>query len=606
LPIAFPAQASDKAKFHLASSAHYSLLSDADDQKNREALIRFEQMRVLFGQLLSRSRVNLSHPIELVGVRSDAEYQRLVPAADAAQSAFFLRGSDRDIVVLNLANLDNCRPAQRPYARALLEYNYPPVQGWFDQGFAAYFAALRIADRQVAIGADPGGLAAILAASPWMKPAEFFSSRPAPPYPGNAPPDLFDAQSWIVIHYLLDKDLLPQTGAYFDLVENQKLPFDQAIQKAYGMTADQLLQAVKEYFQSIASSLNAPAPAQPGSPSGTPVNTIAAPIAASDVGVSTQDQPEYVGRSRLAEVMARVPEHQGLGLNDLENVAAESNTDNAVAHRALAWSYLEKSQWKQANEELETASVLDPQDPWVHYYLALVKFRASEATGNPIQGLPNMMMDLRTVIDWDASFAEAYRMLAVARLQGGGNASAMDAIREALRLNPRSDAYRLDLAEILIASKKWQPATDLLTALKTSADARVAGRATQWLEDLPTLKKYGILPQRSASSPAAPPAPPKVEDDSIQRDTPPEPAPDRRPTQSVKGKLLTVDCSQPPAAVLKVNAGKRILKLRAENYKSLLLIGVDDFSCDWSDRPVIVNYKAGGRADGDLVSLELE
>jgi hypothetical protein len=55
-----------------------------------------------------------------------------------------------------------------------------------------------------------------------------------------------------------------------------------------------------------------------------------------------------------------------------------------------------------------------------------------------------------------------------------------------------------------------------------------------------------------------------------------------------------------------VKAGTRVLKLRTDNYKSLLLVGADEFSCDWADRPIVVNYKAGGKADGDLVSVEVQ
>jgi hypothetical protein len=57
---------------------------------------------------------------------------------------------------------------------------------------------------------------------------------------------------------------------------------------------------------------------------------------------------------------------------------------------------------------------------------------------------------------------------------------------------------------------------------------------------------------------------------------------------------------------LTVAAGARVLKLRTENYKSLMLIAADDFSCDWKSRPVAVNYRAGGKADGDLVSVEVQ
>ena len=49
-----------------------------------------------------------------------------------------------------------------------------------------------------------------------------------------------------------------------------------------------------------------------------------------------------------------------------------------------------------------------------------------------------------------------------------------------------------------------------------------------------------------------------------------------------------------------------MVRLRTENYKSVMLIGADDFSCDWKSRPVAVNYRPGGKADGDLVSVEVQ
>src|SRR5439155_11744289 len=62
---------------------------------------------------------------------------------------------------------------------------------------------------------------------------------------------LFYAQSWMVVHYLLNENKLAETGTYFDLVENQKVPVEQAIQQAYGMGVAQLDQAVKDYFHSL-------------------------------------------------------------------------------------------------------------------------------------------------------------------------------------------------------------------------------------------------------------------------------------------------------------------------------------------------------------------
>ena len=62
---------------------------------------------------------------------------------------------------------------------------------------------------------------------------------------------LFYAQSWMTMHYLLHEKKLPETGTYFDLVENQHVPVEEAIQKAYGVTPAQFDQAVKDYFHSL-------------------------------------------------------------------------------------------------------------------------------------------------------------------------------------------------------------------------------------------------------------------------------------------------------------------------------------------------------------------
>jgi prepilin-type N-terminal cleavage/methylation domain-containing protein len=74
---------------------------------------------------------------------------------------------------------------------------------------------------------------------------------------------------------------------------------------------------------------------------------------------------------------------------------------------------------------------------------------------------------------------------------------------------------------------------------------------------------------------------------------------------SDQGRLVAVDCSQAPAAILTVTAGGAALKHRAADYKSLVLIRTDGFSCDWKDRQVTVNYKPGGSSNGDVVSLEM-
>ena len=291
-------------------------------------------------------------------------------------------------------------------------------------------------------------------------------------------------------------------------------------------------------------------------------------------------------------------------------------TDNVIAHRALAWVRMERKEFDQANEELSRARELDGKDMWTHYYLALVKFRAAQLGQKPIEGVSNMIQDLVFVVDKEPDLAEAHNMLAVARLQGGGVHSATDAIKAAIQLSPRNEQYLLNLAQIDLAGKKWDDATPLLERLKDSSNPLIAQTAQKNLQDLPTLRKYGVLPQDPAQKDAAnaistaPHAPTDRDSDDASSTAaaapPAEPEPDRRKVQFVRGKLLKVECSPNAAAVLTVRTNSRTMKLRTENYKSLLLVGADEFSCDWTERAVIVNYKAGGKVDGDLVSVEVQ
>ena len=139
----------------------------------------------------------------------------------------------------------------------------------------------------------------------------------------------------------------------------------------------------------------------------------------------------------------------------------------------------------------------------------------------------------------------------------------------------------------------------------------MAAEAREQLGRLANQQKYG-LSAASATPKLSPQSSPfdVLDQDAAQRATAAHKAQtgstaDKRPAKFLQGRLVGVDCSQPPVAVLTVTAGGAVLKLRTTDYKSLLLIGADTFSCDWTNRSVSVNYKAGGLSDGDLLSVEI-
>ncbi len=129
------------------NSSHFSVLTDADEPKGREVVIRFEQMAATFGDVLNRNVVRMPKPLDIIAFKNDDEYAKAAPPGQAG-GGFFLRGSDRDFVVLNLGQAESWRSVEYPFAFMLLDGNYPPAQPWFDQGVAQYFASYRPGDKQ--------------------------------------------------------------------------------------------------------------------------------------------------------------------------------------------------------------------------------------------------------------------------------------------------------------------------------------------------------------------------------------------------------------------------------------------------------------------------
>src|SRR5271170_4597669 len=641
-------------------STHFTVMTDAGDKKGKEVALRFEQMRAVFAVLLMKERIHEPLPLTIIAFKNDKDYYQSAPLRQGQPitvPGFVLPGEDQNFIVLNLAEEESWRAVAHDFAHLMLNYNYPEVQGWFDEGLAEYFASIRVDDKKYEIGGDPelystsGGnesksLTELLGGQnggqAWLALPDLLTTKPDNAnYAESTHHTLFYAQSWMTMHYLLHEKQLPETGTYFDLVENQHVPVEQAVQKAYGMAPAQLDQEVKNYFHSLAPLFLAlDASKQPGSHASMPqVYAFIEIVGPSDSAITSKFLPEADARATVDEVKIRIPDRREAALQELQTLATAPNptqakkanenknqnvkdddsaalpvavAGNEIAHRALAWDHLQHSEFEDAAEELGNAATLNRSDMWIRYYFSVLKYRMAQARHTDIQGLPNMMQDLRAVLEWYPEFADAYDLMASARREGGGPAGAMQAERAAIALSPRNQHYLYHMAEIYVSDKKWVAARALLELLKTSSNPQVAAAAGEQLAQLANEQKYGLSPATAASaSKLSKQSSPfdVLEQDAAKRAATEQAAQsgtaDRRPTKFFEGKLVDVDCSQSPAAVLTVSSGGAVLKLRTADYKSVLLIGADTFSCAWNNRSVSVNYKSGGMSDGDLVSLEV-
>src|ERR1700681_4310652 len=384
------ASAKDEPKWLEVHTAHFSVITDAGEKRGREIALRMEQMRAVFGQLVLKDKLKMPVPITVIALKSDKQYGLVAPAKQSFASGFYVPGSDRIYIVLNLFAADPWRAVAHPLAHYLLNYNYPPAAGWFDEGLAEYFGSIQIG-KQVDIGGDPElapewhedifdemrrdpnvpqSLTQLISSPVWLSMVDLFTMKHDRSGTREGTHNtLYYAQSWIVVHYLLNKNKLPETGTYFDLVLNQKVPVEKAMAEAFDMSPAQMEDAVKTYFKSL-SGLGI-ALDQSKKPIVDPVNIqqpdhFAVPFDVDDIGMAVSAVTDEEARAVIDDVMARVPEHRDQGLRDLQQLTADPK-DNEAAHRALARDDLRQKRFEAGRNELDIGTELNPRASWIWY-----------------------------------------------------------------------------------------------------------------------------------------------------------------------------------------------------------------------------------------------
>lgn len=578
-------------------STHFVVNTDAGADRGRQLLLRFEEMRYVFGQLILRPAVNIPVPLTIIAFRTGGEMQAHVPVFQGKAvdlSGFFVGRPDRNFIALDLSTPDRWTTALHEYGHMLLDGNYPPTPLWFDEGFADYFSTINVTRDGVEIGKPPQGYLELLHNSQWMPLNQLLRvTAGSKTYNLGDHRSLFYAQSWVLVHYLIDQQKLPAAGQYFGLVESQHIPTDDALQQAFGMTPQQLEQQVRNYYQSPQAAYR----------------TLKLPIDVNNVNTYTAEKispPD--AQVMLADLDVHIDAHRRQGMQVLRQIV-QQRPDNALALRSLGYAYLQENDPDTASQYFDKAAKLNSADPWVYYYSALLLHRQSEKPS--AEELEDIKADLKQAIRLRPQFADAYNLLGLAEMQSGDGQLSLQALTRAVELSPRNESYRLNLAQAYIFAHKFQEATALLQNLTTSKDAKIADQANQQMQQMEQARvqqRVEILgrPAEQYIAPQWRPkktAPKPASSEAKSADTPV--LPQTGPVHYMKGTLLAVECSD-PAATLTLRADGRTWKMLTTDYLKMTLIGADQFSCDWRDRKVIVNYRSMGPGRGALVSLELQ
>jgi len=330
-----------------------------------------------------------------------------------------------------------------------------------------------------------------------------------------------------------------------------------------------------------------PIPTPPGI---VPAQFSVAPVSASDA------------RALIADIHAHSPDYRDKALAEFQQVL-QTEPNNASALRGAGFVSMQHADFEHAAEYLRRATLLDSKDARVHFYYAMLVNRhgmSGEA------GAEEIKKELSVSISLDPKFAEAYSLLGYTQAISGEPEKGLTTMLKAVELAPRNEHYQLNLASVYMLNRKTDQAIAILKSLAATGSPEIATMANQSLQQAINFNaqpgrvelrivgetKEGEAPQLSGSE-----GPEETEGNIEVVGT---------PLHFLKGKLTAIDCSQPPQAVLTVVSGTKSAHFYVRDRDHLILIGADQFSCDWKGRNVAINYRARPDGDGDVSTFEVQ
>ena len=465
---ALPAHSSDKHWFEIRSS-HFRVVTDLTTKRGVEVARRCEQMRAAFALLMNRAKTHDPAPLLIFALDGQKEVDEFAGDSDRGKHAgLFLPGTDQSFILVD-ASGDPWHAVYHEYAHELLNANTSTaVQTWFDEGFAEYFSTLEPSSKGMRLGMVPvAELQFLRQNGKLMRMADLIAVRQdSQAYNQNGPAQaMFYAESWLLVHYLFDRQLISRAEPFFALMANGK-PLEEASQLEFGMSPAQLESDLLEYAK------------------GERFRYFSLPPTDASVEATVAELSPATAQALAADVRWHTKSehsHEAAAAHAAElRTLLQSEPNNLAVLRQLGMALSGMGSRQEALDVLTRAVNAGGTDVLNHYALAVTLLSDPSKSAN-LASAGSIDRELAICAQLDADFADVYRLQALALAEQGLLERATAVMRKAFILAPRSEVYELALADLELKKHDWAPAVALLQELKSSHNPDVAKQAEYFL-----------------------------------------------------------------------------------------------------------------------------
>ena len=617
-------------------SKNFLLVGNASEKEIRQVGTRLEQFRYVFMQLFPKANLNTPVPTTVIVFKSDSSYRPFKPLYQGKTNdniaGYFQAGEDVNYITLT----SEPRP-ESPFGVIFHEYTHllvgnnmsdPPV--WFNEGLAEYYSTFDVSDgnKKITLG-KPVSNHVYLLRERFIPLADLLRvTHDSPAYNERDKSGIFYAESWALVHYLLQGDKGQRVAqlAQFSALLSSGKTLDESFQQAFQMDYKTMEKALQQYVQRST---------YPGT-----TFELKQPLEF-DTEMQTRPLSEAEAQAYLGDLLYHTNR-----ADESEAYLKQALTlapDLPMAEAALGRVRVRQKRYDEARKLLAQAVAAEPQNYLAHFYLAEALNRQTLGPDNMVTQYPaevatTMRAELKKSIELNPNFPEAYHLLAFLDLVNGEEL--MDAtvlMTHARLLRPERLEYALTLARVYLRREQFAAARHVLEQVMRSsnADAQIRAEAQDTLrvvnnfaDQLARVKAANEEVARSAKTSEPTPDGDKAGEGKAgigasSASAEPQPIEGARPIlkhrtdgEQIRGILIKIECTGGASAILYVQAGERLYKIHTDALDHIEFVSyVPDMSGQISCGPlkketyVHVTFRAApqqprAKFDGEAIAVE--
>ncbi len=463
-----PASVSAKDQWLKVRSKNFNLVGNAPEKDIRKVATKLEQFRETF-RLLFNTNLSAAIPTSVVVFKSGNAYKPFKPKRadgkiDNFIAGYFQPGEDVNYITLSTEGEDaeTYGTIFHEYVHFIIDTNFgkSEVPPWFNEGLAEYYQTFAIEeDQKVKLGLPQSGHLQLLQQNKLIPLDTLFKiSNYALHQNANHSRSIFYAQSWALIHYLLQSGKNEGLGKFLTFAMKD-VPAERAFQDAFGMSYAQMEKELKKYVEQNTYKYSMI----------TFKNKLvfdgemqSAPMSEAETNAYLGDLLYHTNRAEDAEAYLKT--------------AIALDPKSSMANTTFGMVKLRQRKYDEAKNYLEKAISEDQKNHLAYYNYAYLLSREDRDEFGYVNSFAadktaKMRDLLKKAIAVNPGFTESYELLAFIGLVNNEQLDESVAyLQKALKYQPGNQRYAIRIAEIYSRQEKFAEAGAIADKIAKTTD----------------------------------------------------------------------------------------------------------------------------------------